>query len=127
MSNFTLRTRTVGEWKKEGFQFEPAADCIDCTRISAAFPFSYARSRFYASATELYEAFLENPEAICLAENDGLILAGKYLLDTVELPLYLLAQPVRAKLLRAREEHQEALRGIAQAQGLALKTLEQYA
>jgi hypothetical protein len=101
MDNFKLRTQTVGAWKKEGFQFSPAADCVGCTRISADFAFSFARAKFYPT--------------------------GNYLLDSDELPLYLLADPIRDELLHAREVHLQALETLAIAQTLVRRTLKQFA
>jgi hypothetical protein len=127
MDNFKLRTQTVGAWKKEGFQFSPAADCVGCTRISADFAFSFARAKFYLTAAELFEAFLGNTDAVSPATDGSLILAGNYLLDSDELPLYLLADPIRDELLHAREVHLQALETLAIAQTLVRRTLKQFA
>jgi hypothetical protein len=127
MDNFRLRTQTVGVWKKEGFQFVPAADCVGCTRISADFPFSFARAKFYPTASELFEAFMGSTDTVSPASEGSLILAGNYLLDSDELPLYLLADPIRDELLHAREVHLQGMETLAIAQTLVQRTLKQLA
>jgi hypothetical protein len=100
---------------------------VGCTRISADFAFSFARAKFYLTAAELFEAFLGNTDAVSPATDGSLILAGNYLLDSDELPLYLLADPIRDELLHAREVHLQALETLAIAQTLVRRTLKQFA